>query len=106
MRKGSGGVSFDSEGGSGSSHWHLDKRVNLSHIFATLALAAGMFSWGSAVDKRVAVLETHQQQIDKENQRQDDTANETLRLLRDEVREMRGELRGLRDTLNSGRSGR
>ncbi|WP_233252281.1 hypothetical protein [Saccharospirillum sp. MSK14-1] len=35
-------------------HWHVDKSVSVGHILTTLLIAVSAFSWGSAVDQRVA----------------------------------------------------
>jgi hypothetical protein len=40
--------------------WHLDKRINIGHILTTLAIAGSVFLWGSAIDRRVALLEQAQ----------------------------------------------
>ena len=34
-------------------HWHLDKKVNLSHMVATLGLAAALFTWANTVERRI-----------------------------------------------------
>lgn len=87
-----------------SLRWHIDKSINLSHIIATVMIVVGLFVWGGKIDTRIAVLESNQVQMDKENRRQDDAANETSRLVRDELREVRSELRALRDVIsNKGR---
>ena len=39
-------------------HWHLDKRVNVSHLFATFSVISGLVIWGMTVESRLAVLET------------------------------------------------
>jgi hypothetical protein len=44
------------------SKWHLDKRVNISHIVATVILAGSIFKWGSGIENRIAVLESQKQQ--------------------------------------------
>lgn len=47
--------------------WHLDKKVNISHIIATLMLAAAIFTWGSNIEQRVALVEAttaRQEQVD------------------------------------------
>jgi len=36
--------------------WHLDKRVSVSHMFATLAFAFGLASWQWAEHERLTVL--------------------------------------------------
>ena len=48
--------------------WHLDKKVNLSHIVVTLTLAAAIFTWGSKLEQRVALVEAtaaRQEQVDQ-----------------------------------------
>lgn len=44
-----------------SEGWHVDKRVSVSHLLATATLAAGLVQWGTAIDSRVALLETRLQ---------------------------------------------
>lgn len=38
-------------------HWHLDKRVSLSHIVTTAIALVGVFWWAGEVETRIAVLE-------------------------------------------------
>ena len=50
-------------------HWHLDKRVNVSHILGTILIAGSLFTYANSIDKRVTVLETNavfSQNIQKE----------------------------------------
>jgi len=41
--------------------WHLDKRVNVTHMVGTAAIVIGLFSWAGAMDKRVTILETKEE---------------------------------------------
>ena len=34
-------------------HWHLDKRLNVSHLLTTVVLVAGLFTWGSGIEKNI-----------------------------------------------------
>jgi len=34
--------------------WHVDKTISLSHILTTVAMIAGLFFWGSDVEKRIS----------------------------------------------------
>jgi len=34
--------------------WHLDKRVNVSIVFAMLSLASGFTAWAVTIDSRIA----------------------------------------------------
>jgi hypothetical protein len=47
----------DDRGETGDKSWHLDKRVNLSIIFAILMQTALALWWASAINTRVDVLE-------------------------------------------------
>ena len=42
---------------SNESKWHLDKRVNVSIVFAMLSLAGGFTTWAMTIDSRVAEQE-------------------------------------------------
>lgn len=70
------------------SAWHLDKKVNLSHIVATLMLAAAIFTWGSKIEQRIALVESaavRQQAID---QAQDQEFRRYVVEMREDIREM------------------
>ena len=71
--------------------WHLDKRVNVSHLSATICLVAGLFAWGSTIETRVALVE--QNQTNTADRVSEDLAEikETLKEFRDEFRELRRE---------------
>ena len=75
-------------------HWHLDKRLNLGHLLTTLALATSIFVWASAVERRVSVHDTEIEILKTANK-------EAIALLRDELREVRNELRYLRTDLGA-----
>jgi Flp pilus assembly protein TadB len=68
--------------------WHLDKKVNISHIIATLMLAAAIFTWGSNIEQRIALVEasaTRQAQVD---QAQDQEFRRYVVEMRDDIREL------------------
>lgn len=75
------------------SKWHLDKRVNISHIVATVILAGSIFKWGSGIENRIAVLEAQKQQESEYIQQQIQGIREdSLRnseLLRGEISRLR-----------------
>jgi len=33
--------------------WHLDKTISVGHLLSTVVIAISVFSWASAVDRRV-----------------------------------------------------
>lgn len=43
-------------------HWHLDKRVSLSHIGSTLAVLVGLMIWGGTVETRLALGQQERKQ--------------------------------------------
>jgi C4-dicarboxylate-specific signal transduction histidine kinase len=45
------------------SHWALDKRINISHIAATLMMVVGLVLWGAEMQERVAVVEAAQREM-------------------------------------------
>ena len=68
--------------------WHLDKKVNLSHIVATLMLAAAIFTWGSKIEQRIALVEdktVRQAQID---QAQDQEFRRYVVEMREDIHEL------------------
>jgi len=40
-----------------SSHWHLDKRLNVGHLIITALFATSMFAWAATLDKRISANE-------------------------------------------------
>jgi len=40
------------------THWHLDKRLNVTHLFTTLTLLAAAFWWVNKTETRLAIVET------------------------------------------------
>ena len=39
--------------------WHTDRNLTVTHLLATLALAAGLLKWGMSIDSRMAVVEAN-----------------------------------------------
>lgn len=76
-------------------HWHLDKRLNVSHLLTTIVLATGMIGWGAAMDRRVAILEEREATQKLIDARQDADLMRTHTMLRDEIRAGRDEVRDL-----------
>ena len=88
----------EQESRSSDSAWHSDKKVNLSHIVATLTLAAAIFTWGSKIEQRIALVEasaTRQAQVD---QAQDQEFRRHVVEMRDDIRELSRKLDKLTET--------
>ena len=92
----------EQESRSNDSAWHLDKKVNFSHIVATLTLAAAIFTWGSKIEQRIALVEassTRQAQVD---QAQDQEFRRSVVEMREDIRELSRKI----DKLIDSRGGR
>jgi len=66
----------------------LDKKVNISHILATLILAAAIFTWGSKIEQRVALVESSTARQAQVDQAQDREFRRYVVEMREDVREM------------------
>lgn len=73
-------------------HWALDLKVNVGHILATLGLAAGLFTWGSAIDRRLAVLEEKASMQASIDTKQDSASQAATLLLRADLAGMKAEI--------------
>jgi hypothetical protein len=67
---------------SSANGWHVDKRVSIGHIVATLAVAVGALVWFTDLDKRTALNTEAVAQIRLDMQRMEER---NLRAL-DEIR--------------------
>jgi len=45
-------MTLESFGGD-RKNWHLDKTISVGHLLSTVVIAISLFSWASAVDRRV-----------------------------------------------------
>ena len=70
------------------SSWHLDKKVNVSHIIATLMLAAAIFTWGSKIEQRVALVEASAQRQEQVDVAQNAESRRYAAEMRDDIREL------------------
>lgn len=66
----------------------MDKKVNISHILATLTLAAAIFTWGSKIEQRVALVESSTARQAQVDQAQDQEFRRYVVEMREDVREM------------------
>lgn len=76
-----------------SRPWHLDRRLNVGHLLTTLSLAAAIFAWGSAMDRRLAVIEEKARAQAERDSAQDAALASALVLLRTEFGDLRAEVR-------------
>lgn len=70
------------------SSWHLDKKVNVSHIIATLMLAGAIFAWGSKIEQRIALVEATAQRQEQVDQGQDQEFRRYVVEMREDIRDL------------------
>jgi hypothetical protein len=68
--------------------WHLDKKVNISHIIATLTLAGAIFAWGSKIEQRVALMEAASHRQSQVDQAQDQEFRRYVVEMREDIRDL------------------
>lgn len=74
-------------------HWSIDQRINVGHLLTTLAMAASLFVYTGAIDKRIAVLEEKAAAQRERDVQQDSQTAAALLLIRNDLTDMRAELR-------------
>lgn len=79
--------------------WHLSPRVTLTVLGWLITASLGGLAWAFSVSAEMAVHKALIAAIRDENTRQDLANTEASRLVRDELREMRVEMRALREAL-------
>lgn len=84
-------------------HWALDKRVNIAHVITTVSLAAAMTGFLLRQEARMVVLEEHRMNQIARDVRQDADLRDLRVDLAGAMRELRDEIRALRNELGKGR---
>lgn len=82
-----------SEDRSTRPHWSFDQRINVGHLLTTIAMAASLFVYAGAIDRRIAVLEATSVHQEKRDAQQDSQTAAALLLIRNDLTDMRGEIR-------------
>lgn len=88
-----------------TEHWSLDKRVNISHILATVVMAVGLVMWGGRLETKVEIaqllLEERAKQQAVIDAKQDQALINALLQLRTEMTEIKQAIRDLNQTQKS-----
>ncbi len=82
-----------------ADQWHIRPSVMVAVIGWLLTISLGGISWAVTVSRDLAVLQAQIQTAKDDNKRQDETASESLRLIREELRDMKAEMRQVREAL-------
>lgn len=81
--------------------WRFNKTIDLSHIVATLVLAASILAWGSKMESRVAVLESKQIAQDELMRTHVEGLSRDVSFVRKDVSDVGGKLDKLIDKMMS-----
>lgn len=81
-------------------HWALDLRVNVAHILTTVAMAGALAVYISKIEARLTVLEEHRAVQLARDLRQDSDYRDLKVDIASTFRDLRDEIRALRDDLN------
>lgn len=74
-------------------HWSFDQRVNVAHLLSTVALLITLIGVVVATDRRITLLEAAAATQEKRDTAQDSQVAAALLLLRNEIADMRTEIR-------------
>ena len=72
--------------------FRFEPTVNLGHILTTVGLIVSLFAWGSAIDKRLALVEEKARSQAATDVAQDQTVQNAVMLLRQEVQRVADKL--------------
>ena len=84
----------------GRPHWVFDKRVNVAHVLTTLGMAAALGVYMVKQEARLVILEEHRQAQLTRDVRQDQDVRDMKTDIAQLFREIRDELRALRQDVN------
>ena len=66
-------------------HWHLDKKLNISHLIATAGIMTSLFVWGGKMDTRISLIEQQQASQQRTDERQDRDTKDGIIALRNDI---------------------
>ena len=76
--------------------WHIKREIQLGHILTTLTISVVAVMYVGKIDQRIALVESAQGQLNAtqrdRDERQDRQSNESVSLLRNDLREVNGKL--------------
>lgn len=75
--------------------WHIDKRLSVSHLITTAALAASLIWWGAGMESRMALIEKDLQVVDQRMEREVERNNEDMRRIAEQLNRIEDRLERL-----------
>jgi hypothetical protein len=79
--------------------WHLDKKVSVTHLFASISAIFVIGVFLAKQDTRITLLEQTTIQLIKEDARQDKEKTEMKQLIREDLQGINGKLDKLQETI-------
>lgn len=77
-------------------HWSLDKRLNVTHLVATVGIMVALFTWAGKIDTRTSLVEQAQYQAQANQRitdtRQDENRREMFLAIKTEMRDINHKL--------------
>lgn len=77
--------------------WHVDKTISITHILTTITIAGSAFVWAGKQDNRITRLEEREKTQAEVDRRQDESRTNDMQYIRDAVREIRSDIKQLRE---------
>jgi hypothetical protein len=77
--------------------WHLDKTFSVSHLLTTVGIMITALAWASKQDARITSLEEGRKTQAEIDRRQDESRTNDMQYIRDAVREIRSDIKQLRE---------
>ncbi|MCW7556498.1 hypothetical protein NX722_28450 [Endozoicomonas gorgoniicola] len=63
-------------------HWHLDRKLNITHLISTVMIIASLFLWGGGIERRIdgnAKDIAHLKEVQERDRQQDKEAREEFK---------------------------
>lgn len=83
-----------------TTHWHLDKRLNISHMITTAGMLAAAFLWASDVEQRIGENTQSIQHTKELMQVEQKHVKDTVEKIDDKVDKLDGKMDKLLDKVN------
>ena len=73
-------------------HWHLDRKVSITHIISTIMVIASLFVWGGGIERRIELNAKDIQQVREIQNRNWDANREALKDLKSSLDKVNNKL--------------
>ena len=73
-------------------HWHLDRKVSITHIISTVMVIASLFVWGGGIERRIDLNAKDIEQVREMQNRNWQANKEAWRELKSSLNKMNNKL--------------